>query len=260
MLPFLERKSADVFHYPFNNFAFAAHFHAGLEIVIARSGVIILNADGRSFEVNGGEIGIALPDEIHSYDIKAGFGNSGDILVFSERMTSDFNSDFKGRALKNPVFSLNRLDKKCALALGWLLEDLDADMRTQKAYASLLLSALLPSAELIATKASDDSVLHALIGYMEEHFKEDIHLSDAAAALYANRTSLSRVFSNALKISFNDYLNSLRLNYAVSLMGSGARSMTEIAFASGFSNVRTFNRAFLKLYGKTPGEYKKEES
>ena len=58
-------------------------------------------------------------------------------------------------------------------------------------------------------------------------------------------------------MNFCDYINSLRLVDAVNMLGNENASITEIAYASGFSTLRTFNRAFLKYYGVTPSEYKR---
>ena len=41
------------------------------------------------------------------------------------------------------------------------------------------------------------------------------------------------------------------------MLKSGAKTITEIAFACGYSDVTYFNRVFKKTYGISPGEYRK---
>ena len=42
------------------------------------------------------------------------------------------------------------------------------------------------------------------------------------------------------------------VNYARELLRSTDRTVTEIAYDCGFDSPRTFNRAFLKVYGENP--------
>ncbi len=53
-------------------------------------------------------------------------------------------------------------------------------------------------------------------------------------------------------MSFPEYLQSIRLNCAVSLIAGGEQSITEIAADSGFESQRTFYRAFRARFGITP--------
>ncbi len=92
---------------------------------------------------------------------------------------------------------------------------------------------------------------------MERHFKENLTLSKVADALYVSKYTLSGIFSRILGTSFNDYLNGLRINLAVQLLENSDSTVTDIAYEAGFGNVRTFNRAFMKLIGVTPTEYRR---
>ncbi len=55
----------------------------------------------------------------------------------------------------------------------------------------------------------------------------------------------------------NDYIIDLRIDEAVKLLGDTDRQVIDIAFAVGFNNLRTFNRAFSKKLYMTPQEYRR---
>ena len=57
-----------------------------------------------------------------------------------------------------------------------------------------------------------------------------------------------------MNIGFADFVNSLRIEHACNLLEKGS-NITEIAFSSGFSSIRTFNRVFLQTLGMTPRDY-----
>ena len=60
-------------------------------------------------------------------------------------------------------------------------------------------------------------------------------------------------------ISYKDFINSLRVEHACKLLTKDI-SVTEVAYASGFTTIRTFNRAFLKHVGMTPRDYAKAQT
>lgn len=67
------------------------------------------------------------------------------------------------------------------------------------------------------------------------------------------------MFRQRLNTSFKDFVNQLRLEAACELLKKGT-SMTESAYASGFSSVRTFNRVFSNYMNMSPREYAKKIS
>ncbi len=63
---------------------------------------------------------------------------------------------------------------------------------------------------------------------------------------------LSRIFSSNVGINFKRVVNSYRLDYARTLLQETGLSITEVALASGFGSVRSFNRAFAEEYNAVP--------
>ncbi len=84
----------------------------------------------------------------------------------------------------------------------------------------------------------------------------DVNMDWVASRLATNRHYVSDYFNKVLHMTFSDYINDLRLEYAVSLIRSGRVPQQEIAYSAGFNNDHTFRRLFKKKYGCTPSEYK----
>ena len=59
-----------------------------------------------------------------------------------------------------------------------------------------------------------------------------------------------------MHVSLLDYINTLRIDHAVSLLQTTRLSIEEIAQQSGFSDVRTFRRVFSKAKGANPSAYR----
>ena len=58
-------------------------------------------------------------------------------------------------------------------------------------------------------------------------------------------------------MTFIDYVTTERIRKAETLISNSKAQMIDIAFDAGFSSVSTFNRAFKKVKGITPSEFKK---
>lgn len=84
----------------------------------------------------------------------------------------------------------------------------------------------------------------------------DVNIDWVASTLATNRHYVSDYFNKVLHTTFNDYINNLRLEYALELMRTGKVAPAEIAYEAGFNNDHTFRRLFKEKYGCTPSQYK----
>lgn len=95
--------------------------------------------------------------------------------------------------------------------------------------------------------------------YVNENYR-DVNLSITTIAQHfeVNPVYLSRVFLEHTGEGLLDYMNKLRIAKAKQLLNQ-MNNLDEVALAVGYSNTRTFSRAFKKIEGVTPGKYKKVE-
>ncbi|MBP3300651.1 MAG: helix-turn-helix domain-containing protein [Clostridia bacterium] len=122
---------------------------------------------------------------------------------------------------------------------------------TVASYAQLLLARYpIPAAD----KAG--YLIQRICAYAEENFLEDLSLGLLADALHYNEKYLGRKFKEATGTSFRQYVNSIRLKYARTLLRTTPQDILTVALSSGFPNVSYFNRLFKESYGITPTEYR----
>ncbi len=69
---------------------------------------------------------------------------------------------------------------------------------------------------------------------------------------------LGKQFKNLLGITYNDYINRVRMRYACNLISSSDMSIKEVAHAAGYRSTEYFYSVFKKHIGITPREYRKE--
>lgn len=103
----------------------------------------------------------------------------------------------------------------------------------------------------------DDIRMHRIIQYVNQNFQYSISLSELAQEMFVSTSTLSRFFKKQAGIYFADYLNQVRLRYAMQALLYSEKNITKIAVDCGFSNSSVFNRNFRDVYGMTPSDYRK---
>ena len=98
--------------------------------------------------------------------------------------------------------------------------------------------------------------------YVDENFTDsDLTLANVAKVFYLNPSYLSRTFKKETGISFIEYLTTVRMEKALSLLRSKDHlKVFEIADAVGISNPNYFGTCFKKYTGMSVSEYKSKIS
>ena len=95
-----------------------------------------------------------------------------------------------------------------------------------------------------------------MIAFSEKHFNEPtLSLGTVAEALGYNTKYLSHLFKTKTGVGYAEYLRTLRIKHAVTLMDFGVESVKNVALLSGFSDPLYFSTVFKKQRGITPKEY-----
>ncbi|MCX6581187.1 MAG: helix-turn-helix domain-containing protein [Candidatus Aminicenantes bacterium] len=118
-------------------------------------------------------------------------------------------------------------------------------------------SALLPE--------TVEQVLPRLLQLMEKEkvfLKADLNLKSLAQRLNVHYNYLSQIINERLSQSFNDFINSYRIQEAKKKLLDPAednKTILDIAYDTGFYSKSVFNTAFKKFTGMTPSEFKRDK-
>lgn len=98
----------------------------------------------------------------------------------------------------------------------------------------------------------------------EELFlSQNLKISDISKALGVPEKTVSRAVNEHAGENFNAFINRFRVNYSASLITSESHShytIDAIAEESGFANKVSFYKAFKRVKGISPSEYRRESS
>ena len=99
--------------------------------------------------------------------------------------------------------------------------------------------------------------LKPAISYMAENFNEPISMESMARMTGISSTLFNRRFRELLRITPTEYLLTLRVQEAQSLLVQTNQSLADIGCSVGFYDQGHFSRRFQKVTGLTPGAYRK---
>lgn len=228
-------------------------FHTHGELILVTKGSLSMVVDGEDYCLKEGEMSILFPYLVHSYeeapDVEA-------FLVLFDPGETAFDKTF---LTKKPTYPVVPGDVFAPLLERLLHWEKQGRVKTAFGYLNAVIGEFLELAPLeISNRMAEDTAVR-ILEYCTEHFMEDITVKSVSDALYVSQSYISKVFSEKLKYSFREYINSLRVQKAKALLERSDKRIVEIMLDCGFQNQSSFNRIFRELCGCCPREYQKEQ-
>lgn len=151
--------------------------------------------------------------------------------------------------IENP-FQAEGFSRKDTVAVMSFMEN------TGKALYRLRQNQKMDSSRDAVSYATEQKVQKA-IEYIRKNYTSDISREGLAASLDINPDHLGKAFKSITGEKIGDYINRLRVEDAAKRLAESKEKIIEIAYAVGFESLSTFNRAFGKIMGISPQEYRK---
>ncbi|MGM0124603.1 hypothetical protein IGI37_001981 [Enterococcus sp. AZ194] len=243
---------------PSKELDFPPHLHNEVEVVVVTSGTITLKNEGQLRQIHQGQAAVVFSNCIHEYYAET----TGEMLMYiiSPQLIPEFAPLFLNKLPIDFVIDISTVETQISMIGDYLLEHgFNQNERLTQAYLHLFFALLLdhlilkprPKSQSLSTSAQ-------VIRYISEHFTEPITLQDIAQEIGCSVYTVSRIFSDKIKIGFRNYLNQMRVDYSRKLLRETDWKILEIALECGFESLRSFNRAYMKAYGQSPRVYRQE--
>ena len=110
---------------------------------------------------------------------------------------------------------------------------------------------------LLQASAADRRRAVAAALWLDEHSHEPIDLESTAAEVGLSAFHFLRLFARVLGVTPHQYVVRSRLRHAARLLADDARSITDIAFDVGFSDLSNFVRTFHRAAGVSPRSFRR---
>lgn len=106
------------------------------------------------------------------------------------------------------------------------------------------------------SKTHTQTPIDIAISYVATHFKESPSLNEVAAYVHFNPCYFSQLFKKVTGITYNNYLNNLKVKQAKFLLAKTDNSIIQIGFLCGFNSTSNFYLEFNRHTGMTPTQYR----
>ena len=244
------------------------HLHKELELCFVLSGSCRVSTDRQSFEAGPNEILLFDAGSSHELCASGAPARLLTLQIFCARFYPQIRSiRFGCRGLSSCLAQaqLTALRHAMLLALSAYLRDTPESpfscMEQINGIFAILLCGtpyrVLSDTENM-TQTRNAERMHRILHDLETHYSEPVRLSEIAKREGLTPTYLSHLFREQLHIPFQDYLGRLRLEAAMLLLRQSDTTLTDAAYACGFSDPKYLNRSFQKNLGMTPRQWLQE--
>jgi AraC-like DNA-binding protein len=100
--------------------------------------------------------------------------------------------------------------------------------------------------------------INKVFAYIFENFSEEISLKKISDIANMSPTAFCRYFKTHTNKTFSAFIIETRVHHSCKLIMNENKSLSDIAFESGFSNLSYFTKQFKKTIGMAPREYRKK--
>lgn len=243
------------------NYKVVKHWHQSIEIFMVLEGEIDFYINESAFTLSKGEFILVNANEIHSID--APHENFTIVLQIPPETFENYREEdyllFR-RTSQEKDYGVVDLIRN--MYRSYAEKIFGYELEVKSFFYALL--------HILITKYKEESVdkerirqnknlekLSKITNYIKSNYQEEITLESVAAHFGFSPTYLSRIFQRYANINYKSYLLNVRVEYAYKELSNTDNSIGDIAVNNGFSDSRSFAKAFFKRYGSLPSDYRK---
>lgn len=259
------------------------HTHDYMQIWYVMSGCCEHQINNRSYSLAKGNIFVIPPFVVHSINVLE--GNSVKIMgcEFSSSFISDnIRQTDQGMSLFDfaylEPFLVSNEDVKPRLHLTGksqakveeLMQDMLEEFSEERKYYEIHIKADLLKLLAIVTREYENQdtpaqqeifnkyreAVHEAVSFINENYVQRIYIEDVCKIAMMSQTYFSYIFKNITGKTFIEYVNSLRISKAITLLRESDKPITEICYSTGFNDAAYFNKVFKKETGLSPKQYR----
>lgn len=254
------------------------HWHNEIEIIYVKKGVIHMGIGEESIEAREGEFVLIASGRVHY--VLASPGSTRYVYQLHENFFYDLilegteRNSLRSLWRSYPAYSRKWSEELRESTIRLLDLIYEEDQKKQgaytfaiKGYLCLMILGMYRKKETEEYEDTEESVIESsyalekldeIFQYVEEHYQEQITLSDVAQAAGFSPFYFTRFFKKNVGKTFLQFLNEYRIDKAKWILMNEDRSVNEIIERTGIGSTKTYYRLFKEIVGMSPKEYKKK--
>lgn len=254
------------------NYFGAMHWHPYVEVLVSRCDGNAATISFNRYELNRDDIAIAYSGDLHAVHYVR--EDSFLIIQFPIALLAIMGelNDILPRLSRYNCVHCDPQDPHCA-EIPALVGAIEANYFSQDSFREVLVYASLlelfarigrlcvqaesrQSAAGANTEQANLKLMAEACLFIAENCVKPLTLNEVAAQVGVSRSHFAHLFKGFTNMTFVDYLTAERIKRAEALFTNPRLHIIDIAFESGFSSISAFNRAFRKVKGCSPTQFR----
>lgn len=228
------------------------------QIIWSIAGIGVMTINGKDFEVRAGEGGIFFPGDMH---MLAG-GAKGWTYRWFTLDGICASSILSTLGLRQKLLALGECPENDFEHLQQLVAQPEPNaLRSASSLAYSILSGMSKASLTSSKKTSENKQMKEAKNLLEKSISNPtFSVLEIADQLKINRSAFSRAFKISTGISPKDYLNSLRISKAASLLRNTNLQVSEVSMQCGFNEANYFSKFFHKYMHESPLKFRERRT
>ncbi|MDN2669243.1 AraC family transcriptional regulator [Vibrio sp. 14N.309.X.WAT.E.F5] len=233
--------------------------------IVSKGSISFTLPDGTEASLQAGDFTLYNSGQIKDIDVNTENGEfSATCLDFDLSIFQKFinqSGDLESLRVPQEYIKFDRADIQIRELKELTMSLADSSPKNDYALTQLglaLLSLMVekhPALLVIIARAARLTVTQKVIHYIEQNIENNISLDTLASYMGMSPATLKRRLS-AEDLSFSNLLKIKRIAHAATQLRTSAKSITQIAYESGFKSAAHFSTAFKTYHGKTPKDFR----
>lgn len=245
------------------------HVHTFYEICYVFQGRGVFRINHRDYVVEPGQLFIAKPGELH--EIISDETHPLGIYFWSYTLIAPAkrHNDDTQRLFQSFIDSNICVSNHTGMTASILDLLLDEVQRREAGYVEaiqgLVTKLLLETTRSITDippqqieDSAQDTIVKEAVQYLKDNYARDVSVRDVAAQVHLSERQTARRFREATGFSIKAYLIDLRLKIASQLLLKQNMTVSQVANAVGYTDVRYFTTLFRRQKGLTPSAFQQQ--
>lgn len=233
------------------------HLHEAIEIIYVTDGTVELGVGKELYHMETGDFAIVFPNVIHHYQVFGDGKNKAVYLFLEPYLSPTFFDELQKYSPRYPIIRKEEVHTDIVNSINSLLDLEERKDLLIQAYVQIILAHVFSEMEMIDKDTiGGDDLIYKVVEYVAKNFRTEMSMHKMAFELGVSKFVLSRLFAKTFHCNYNQYVNGMRLDYALTVLENTRDSITNICLEAGFESQRTFNRVFKERYKMTPREYR----
>lgn len=238
----------------------ACHSHRSAELIYVLTGQVELHVRGEDFQALSKDVVLINPEEPHGWK---GYKDALVCKIYIDyyMLKNALKRDhflFLCNSAREPDKDYTRIRYILETILGKYAEAPDGFWVESLYYALWEGIRTQYLVQNPGQAAPADGKIGEVMNYIQKSYGQPLNLAETAERWYMSESAFSKFFKRETGTGFTEYVRNLRLEHAKEELLSTNKTITEIAYDCGYSNLSVFNRNFRQEFSLSPKQFRQE--